>query len=111
MNMEPKDFRRNKAKFFLFVPLILALVSTIVMMLWNNILPELLGVKHITFWQSAGLLVLCKILFGGFGFAKNQGGPGAQFREKWMMHRMSGEDRQKVREEWLKRCRQWKKED
>ncbi|MCF0058660.1 hypothetical protein [Dyadobacter sp. CY356] len=110
MNMEPKDFRRNKAKFFLFVPLIIALVSTVVMLLWNAILPDLLGTKHINFWQSAGLLLLCKILFGGFGFGRGQSGRGMDFKERWM-NKMGTEDKQKMREEWIKRCRQWKKED
>lgn len=110
MNMEPKDFRKNKAKFFLFVPLIIALVSTVVMLLWNSILPDLLGIKQINFWQSAGLLLLCKILFGGFGFGRNQGGKEMDFKERWM-NRMGSEDKQKMREEWLKRCRQWKKEE
>jgi len=101
----PKDFRRNKAKFLLIVPLIICLVSGIVMLLWNAILPELLGVKYITIWQSAGLLVLCKILFGGFGFAKRHDGPGMSFREKWQR---SSEEREKIKEEWKKRCGQWR---
>lgn len=42
------------------------LITAIVMWLWNGILPEIVGVKSITFWQAMGLLVLCKILFGGF---------------------------------------------
>jgi hypothetical protein len=39
----------------------------IVMRLWNWLLPPLFGWREITFWQALGLLVLCRILFGGFG--------------------------------------------
>ncbi|HVJ06619.1 MAG TPA: hypothetical protein VM578_13175 [Candidatus Saccharimonadales bacterium] len=37
-----------------------------VMLLWNGVMPALLGVGHITFWRSAGLLLLARILVGGF---------------------------------------------
>lgn len=39
----------------------------IVMLLWNSLLPALFGLQTITFWQALGILVLCRILFGGFG--------------------------------------------
>jgi len=44
-----------------------AVFSFIVMSLWNAILPAVIGVKLISFWQALGILVLSKILFGGFG--------------------------------------------
>ena len=37
------------------------------MQLWNWLLPPLFGWRQITFWQALGILVLCRILFGGFG--------------------------------------------
>jgi hypothetical protein len=39
----------------------------IVMHLWNWLLPPLFGWRELTFWQALGMLVLCRILFGGFG--------------------------------------------
>ena len=39
----------------------------VVLHLWNWLLPPLFGWRQITFWQALGLLVLCRILFGGFG--------------------------------------------
>ena len=39
----------------------------VVLHLWNWLLPSLLGVRTITFWQAVGLLALCRLLFGGFG--------------------------------------------
>jgi hypothetical protein len=40
------------------------------MRLWNALLPELFGWRQVTFWQALGLLVLCRILFGGHGFSR-----------------------------------------
>ena len=37
-----------------------------VMALWNCLMPELFGLKPLHFWQAVGLLVLSRVLFGGF---------------------------------------------
>ncbi len=50
-----------------FILFFIALGSAVVMLLWNSLLPEIFGVKAITYWQAAGVLVLSKILFGGIG--------------------------------------------
>ena len=42
--------------------------TEIVLHLWNWLLPELFGVREITFWQALGILILCRILFGGSGW-------------------------------------------
>ena len=44
-----------------------ALGGEIVRLLWNWLLPPLFGWPELTFWQALGLLVLCRILFGGLG--------------------------------------------
>ena len=46
---------------------ILAAVIAIVMLLWNALIPSIIGWYTISYWQAAGLLILCKMLFGGFG--------------------------------------------
>jgi len=38
----------------------------VVMHLWNWLLPALFGWRQVTFWQALGLVLLCRILFGGF---------------------------------------------
>lgn len=63
-------------------------LGLLVMSLWNALLPALLGVKTIGFWQSLGLLVLCRILFGGLGFR-----PG--------MFGMAHERRRRMQERWM----------
>lgn len=40
----------------------------LVLHLWNWLLPPLFGFPQVTFWQALGLLALCRILFGGFGW-------------------------------------------
>ncbi|MBI1796375.1 MAG: hypothetical protein HYR74_04920 [Candidatus Eisenbacteria bacterium] len=63
-----------RGKWLFIVPLAIvgmALFVTIggygVMWLWNRILPPLFGWHVITFGQALGLLVLCRVLFGGLG--------------------------------------------
>ena len=47
---------------------IVAGFSALVMLLWNLVIPGIFGLSCINFWQAAGLLILSRLLFGGFGF-------------------------------------------
>ena len=73
------------------------------MWLWNAILPDVIYVKTITYWQAMGILVLSKILFGGFSKCGKHR-PGIQKR-KFInkIKSMSPEERIKFKEEW--KCR------
>ena len=53
-------------KFVLFAALFAAVFGFVVMSLWNWLMPTLFGWHLINSWQAVGLLVLSKILFGGF---------------------------------------------
>ena len=53
--------------FFVFFIAAVVVFGAIVMGLWNAILPDVIGVKAITFLQALGILLLSKILFGSFG--------------------------------------------
>lgn len=76
-----------------------------VMLLWNHLLPALFGFNPITFWQAIGLLVLAKILFGGF-----RGGHGHckchchghHHHERWM--HLSPEEKEKMKSQLKDRC-------
>jgi hypothetical protein len=46
----------------------IAIGGELVRLLWNWLLPPLLGWPQIGFWQALGLLLLCRILFGGSGW-------------------------------------------
>ncbi len=70
----------RRKKMLLFAPfalvafvLFIALGGELVRRLWNWLLPPLFGVGEITFWQALGLLVLCRILFGGLGMRGSRG--------------------------------------
>ncbi len=77
--------------------------GSVVMLLWNNILPAVFGIKTITFWQALGILVLSKILFGGFrGGHHRHHGPGHHWHGKYMQ--LSPEEREKMKAEWKHRC-------
>lgn len=39
--------------------------------LWNWLMPEIFNLGEITYWQGMGILVLSKILFGGFSSNNN----------------------------------------
>ncbi|GHU42664.1 hypothetical protein FACS1894190_12270 [Spirochaetia bacterium] len=70
-----------------------------VMALWNVLLPEMFGLPVITWLQATGLLVLCRVLFGGItGGFRHFGGKGVgYFRARW--DAMSEEQRQRFGEE------------
>jgi hypothetical protein len=51
----------------LAIPVFVFIGGEIVLHLWNWLLPPIFGWHQITFWQALGLLVLCRILFGGLG--------------------------------------------
>jgi len=75
----------------------------IVMHLWNWLLPELFGWPQIGFWQALGLLALCRILFGGFGF-HGSGRSDLRRRMEERCEHMTPEERerfrQRMRERW-----------
>ncbi len=92
---------------FIFFPVMVLLTGLVVMLLWNAVLPGIIHAGPINYWQALGILVLSRILFGGFRFFPNPWNRSrytSMWREKWM--NMSEEDKEKFREEWKKRCRQ-----
>jgi uncharacterized membrane protein len=70
----------------------------IVMHLWNWLLPPLFGWKLIGFWQALALLILCRVLFGGWGGGGKHGRRHRHFDERW--ERMTPEEREKMRQSW-----------
>ena len=95
-------WRAIKVTFFAIIAV--AAVSFVVMSLWNALLPEIFATKTISFWQALGLLVLSKLLFGGF---RPQGGAGRHWRrrmaERW--EQMTPEEREKFKHGMQYGCR------
>ena len=87
-------------KWYYIVPAVIALAPLaialfvflgggVVMLLWNWLLPPLFDWPEITLLQGFGLLVLCRMLFGGFG-----GGGGGNHQSK----HMTPEERERLRD-------------
>ena len=74
-----------------------------VMNLWNWLAPAVFGLHTITFWQALGILILSKILFGGFRGKPGYGGPWRRrMSERWQQ--MTPEEREKFRQGMFSRC-------
>lgn len=68
-------------KVLLIVLVAATVLSYVVMRLWNWLVPEIFGLHSISWLQALGLLLLSKILLGGFH--RHGGGPGAWKRQAW----------------------------
>lgn len=55
---------RGVAHVFIFIAVMVAAVA-IVMLLWNALIPSIIGWSAINYWQAGGLFILAHILFGG----------------------------------------------
>ncbi len=101
-------------KYGVMMILFFVLMTYVVMWLWNWILPDLFGFGELTFWKAAGLLLLSKILFGGFhkhgggrGHWKSGGHWKHKMKAKW--DSMNDEERAEFRDKIQKYCpAQWK---
>ncbi|MDR1231210.1 MAG: hypothetical protein LBK61_07400 [Spirochaetaceae bacterium] len=65
---------------------LLAVFGVVVMLLWNALLPGILGLSAIGYPQAVGILALARILVGrfDFGLRRLHMRGGNAFREKWM---------------------------
>lgn len=90
--------------FFVAATLVLSLV---VMLLWNALVPALFNGPVISYAQAAGLLVLSHILLRGWSPWRHRHG---WRRDRWKnrfeekLAAMSPEERDRFREEWKHRC-------
>src|SRR5882672_10440388 len=83
--------------FIVFAPVFVAALSLVVMLLWNALIPSLFAGPILGFWQAAGLLVLCRVLFGGFSpHGHHNNWRQGSWRARW--HRMSPEERDRFRD-------------
>lgn len=108
----------KKGKFLFIIPCVIILALLFVwgvQLLWNVLIPELFGMKTISFWQAFGILLLSKILFGGFRF-KGRGNRICNKRDfNSPCRHMTDDDRSKFKEEWKRRfssvCQDRKNDD
>jgi hypothetical protein len=85
------------------------LFGWVTMWLWNWLVPALFNGPVIHFWQALGLLVLSKILLGGFGGGGWKGKGAMHWKQHYYnkLSTMSPEDRERfkarMREKWCYR--------
>ena len=97
-------------RFLAFAILFVGLAGLAVMLLWNALLPAILGVSAISFWQAVGLLALSRILFGGWRGGRGWGGEHGPGRRDWKQkmterwQQMTPEQRARMKEQWRDRC-------
>jgi hypothetical protein len=82
----------------------IALLSLVVMSLWNWLVPALFRGPALQYWQAVGLLLLSRTLFGGLRGRGGWHGPWRQrmWRERWAS--MTPEERERLREKFQHRC-------
>ena len=106
-NMRRKWFYRIPG-ILLIVVAAVTVLGFVVQNLWNWLMPAIVGWRVITFWQAIGILVLCKILFGGF-----RGRSGMHWRhrmgERW--EKMTPEEREKFSQALRARCGSFRPEE
>ena len=102
-----KRFWPVKVLFFLIaVAAFLIVAGWIVMVLWNLILPDVVGVRQISWWQALGILVLSRLLFGSWGrFGRRHlDHRKTMWRNKWK--EMNDEERAAFKARWREKCGQ-----
>jgi hypothetical protein len=88
------------ARFIAIGVVAVAVFSLAVMGLWNWLAPAVFGGHTINFWQALGLLVLSRILFGGF---RGRRGHGMHWRHRFTSD-MTPEEREEFRQRLRARC-------
>ena len=83
-------------KIVLFMVILLVVSALLVLVLWNWLMPSLFELRQINLLEALGLLVLSRILFGGFRGRRLY--RGWQMRKRWKQ--MTPEEREKFREGW-----------
>ncbi|HSZ25933.1 MAG TPA: hypothetical protein VK766_09455 [Cytophagaceae bacterium] len=100
-------------KITVFVMLAIVAMGSVVMFLWNWLVPTLFHGPVINFCQALGILILSKILFGGFKKGGCNRGchykGGSHWRNKLeeKFSNMSPEEREKLKQKFGNRCKSW----
>jgi hypothetical protein len=90
-------------KFVLMVLVGIAAAGFVVMLLWNWLVPTIFGWQEIQFVQALGLMLLARLIFGGFRHGRDG------FHAHWQSHmddrwnKMTPEEREKF-QSGMHRC-------
>lgn len=96
-------------KILVLMAFFIVLIGSVVMGLWNWLMPALFNLPLISFGQALGLTALSRILTGNYLFGWSSAGSKEHWQQKRQMwdkwSNMSAEERTKWKEEWRNRCR------
>lgn len=93
-----RNWKRKAPLFILAIAAGIFAFSGVFMLLWNAILPGVIHVGAISYWQAMGILVLSKMLFSGFRGRRHFGGHWRrQMYMKWQ--NMTDEEREKFKQQ------------
>src|SRR5258708_22174097 len=87
----------------LLATIVIAGFGQAVLQLWNLLMPDIFGLRPISFWQAVGLMALSWILFGGWGRFRLTP-PHAGYWRHRIFERMPPEEREKFRQGLPSRC-------
>ncbi|MBI3232666.1 MAG: hypothetical protein HYZ42_01255, partial [Bacteroidetes bacterium] len=91
---------------WIFIPFFIILAifgfTYIVMLLWNYVFVDMYPAAELTFYKAMALLVLSKILFGGFKGGNGFGGKANGWKNR--MKNMTDEEKEAMKAEWKQRC-------
>lgn len=96
-----------------FVAIALVVIA-VVMLLWNAIIPQVIGWSSITYCQAAGIFILARLLFGKFGrpgdcrkcCSKEKEHKQGQIQEK-LQHMSPEERREYIRNQMSRHKKYW----
>lgn len=71
-----------------------------VMLLWNWLMPSIFGLTTITFWQAAGIVLLARLIFGGFKHGHDHPKPSRYPRKKFFDHWKDEHKRERTCRDW-----------
>jgi hypothetical protein len=92
-------------KMILWVAVLATVLGGLTMLLWNALVPSLFHGPEITYVQALGMLLLARVLVGGWGRH-----PGAWRHDRWRSRmrehyaHLTPEEREKMRSDWRRYC-------
>jgi hypothetical protein len=67
-------------------------LTWVVMLLWNWVMPDLLGLHRVGYWKAGGLMVLCWILFKGIKLGQDNSSKSADRKRRQQLRSYMTED-------------------